>query len=225
MSADFLNARFAALYEHDARGRIVRVNEPGGGPTPRFHLMTGAGTCAWRFGVGVSDELAARLTVLSVRERAELLDEPPAEADAYRALLPGAEEWGGPAFVVPEGVGAPSAACVTVGGADTALLRDMADWIPDAGQRYPFVAVLKNERAVAVCASVRMGDAVHCAGVETHPAHRRKGYAADAVRGWAERVRARGQTPVYSTSFENTASRALAARMQLTRVATDFWIR
>lgn len=224
MSLAFLNARFAALYEHDARGRIVRVNEPGGGPAPRFHLMLGAEARTWRFGAEVPDELAARLTALCVPEPAGPRDAP-AHVDAYRAWLPGAEEWGGPAFAVPEDVGAPGAACVTVGGADTALLRDMADWIPDAGQRYPFVAVLKDERAVAVCASVRMGDAVHCAGVETHPAHRRKGYAADAVRGWAARVRARGLTPIYSTSFTNTASRALAARLQLTRVATDFWIR
>ncbi len=225
MSAEFLNARFAALYEHDARGRIVRVNEPGGVAAARFHLMLGAEACAWRFGAGVSDDLADRLTTLCMRERAGLPDGPPAEADGYRALLHGAEEWGGPAFVVPEDVGAPSEACVTVGGADAALLRDMPDWIPDAGQRYPFVAVLKNERAVAVCASVRMGVAVHCAGVETHLAHRRRGYAADAVRGWAARVRARGLTPVYSTSFANKASRALAARLKLSRVATDFWIR
>jgi len=224
LSAAFLNARFEALYVHEARGRIVRAAEWDGKAAPRFHLMIGADACAWRFGADLLDDDAQALEALAAQEPAGLRDAP-VNADAYRAVLGAGESWAGPAFVVPEDVGAPSAACVTVGAADTALLRDMADWIPDAGKRHPYVAVLKNERAVAVCASVRMGVEVHCAGVETHPAHRRRGYAADAVRGWAARVRALGRTPVYSTSFTNTGSRALAARLSLTRAATDFWIR
>lgn len=224
MSAALLNARFAALYEHDARGRITRVNEWGGAAAPHFHLMVGEDASAWRFGAALSDSGAAALETLAVRELVGLHDAP-LNAAAYRALLGEGEAWSGPAFVVPEDVGAASEACVTVGAADTALLRDMPDWVPDAGKRHPFVAVLKNERAVAMCASVRMGEHIHCAGVETHPAHRRKGYAADAVRGWAARVRALGVTPIYSTSFQNAASRALAARLGLKRVATDFWLR
>ena len=52
----------------------------------------------------------------------------------------------------------------------------------------------------------------HCAevAVETHPAHRRKGYARRAVAAWAHQVIGSGRAALYSYKAENAASRALA---------------
>jgi predicted GNAT family acetyltransferase len=77
---------------------------------------------------------------------------------------------------------------------------------------------------VSLCASVRVSAAVHCAGVETHPEHRRRGHALVAVSAWAHAVQALGATPFYSTSWDNLASRQVAARLGLQLVASDLHI-
>ena len=60
--------------------------------------------------------------------------------------------------------------------------------------------------------------------METLPAYRRKGYAANAVAGWASAVRQMGAMPFYSTSWENIASQNVAARLGLRMIGADFSI-
>jgi len=71
--------------------------------------------------------------------------------------------------------------------------------------RRPFMAAVECDHAVSICASVRISDAVHCAGVETRTDHRQK---AHAVTPW--QVGAAGAishaVPFYSTSWDNVAS-------------------
>ena len=86
------------------------------------------------------------------------------------------------------------------------------------------MAMVEDGHAVAVCASVRISAAVHCAGVETRAEHRRRGHAVNAVAGWGRAVLALGATPFYSTSWENIASQRVAQRLGLTMVALDFSI-
>jgi hypothetical protein len=58
------------------------------------------------------------------------------------------------------------------------LLRGRFDaWLEDVPHRRPFIAVVHDAKAVSICASVRISPAAHCAGVETHPEHRRRGHA------------------------------------------------
>lgn len=228
MSVDFtfLEARFATLYEHDARGRIATINEWNGARAPRFHLMRALSGKAWRFGSDVSDGLAHALDALCVHEPAALSAAPDFETD-YRRLLAAqaaaATTWSGPAFIFPETLD--GAACIDIDETSADLLRaGMEDWLPDVAHRRPFVAVVADGCAVSVCASVRIGGSLHCAGVETHPDYRGRGFAARAVKGWASRVRKLGAAPIYSTSFANDASRGLAASLGLVQFAADFWI-
>ena len=79
-------------------------------------------------------------------------------------------------------------------------------------------------QAAAVCASVRMSSAAHEAGVETSPAFRKRGLAIAVVAAWAERVRLAGAIPIYSTSWDNVASQAVAARLGAELIGTDFHI-
>lgn len=58
-----------------------------------------------------------------------------------------------------------------------------------------------SERSNAACAEV---------AVETHPDHRRKGYAHQAVAAWAAEVIGSGRVALYSYKAANEASRALA---------------
>ena len=57
----------------------------------------------------------------------------------------------------------------------------MKDWLPDISYRSPFVALLQEGSAVAVCASARMRDGAHEAGVETVSSYRQRGHAKKVV--------------------------------------------
>ena len=97
------------------------------------------------------------------------------------------------------------------------LVEELPDW-------QPFVAVMEGGRAASVCRSVRLTPEAHEAGVETLSEHRGKGYAKEAVAGWARLVRAMGAIPLYSTSWDNAASQAVARKLGLALYGADFQI-
>jgi predicted GNAT family acetyltransferase len=88
----------------------------------------------------------------------------------------------------------------------------------------PFLAIVEEGRAVSVCRSVRITPAAHEAGVETLPDFRGKGYAKDVVAGWARAVRSLGAIPLYGTTWENTASQAVAKKLGLATYGFDFHV-
>jgi predicted GNAT family acetyltransferase len=71
---------------------------------------------------------------------------------------------------------------------------------------------------------VRITHEAHEAGVETLPDFRGRGYATDVVAGWARLVRSLGAVPLYSTSWENAASQAVARKLRLVQYGADFHI-
>jgi hypothetical protein len=97
------------------------------------------------------------------------------------------------------------------------LTEELRDW-------QPFLAVVERGRATSVCRSVRITSSAHEAGVETLPDYRGKGYAKEAVAGWAHSVRSIGAIPLYSTTWENTASQAVARKLKLALYGADFHI-
>jgi GNAT superfamily N-acetyltransferase len=217
------------LYTHDGAGRMLRVNEPGGAEAPRFFLGRTPQGRVWRVRHDVDDALARALEAACA---AEPLDDefllPPHGAEPYERLLARAaavqEVGGGPVYRFAERLSAaPDAVRVT---AETAgvLRPHLESWLGDALTAQPMVAVLAEGRAVSVCCSVRIGAAAHEAGVETAPGFRGRGYAAQAVVAWAAAVRAMGCIPLYSTSWQNTASQALAQKLGLRRFATTLQI-
>jgi predicted GNAT family acetyltransferase len=60
--------------------------------------------------------------------------------------------------------------------------------------------------------------------VETLPEYRRRGFAVSAVAGWARAVRSSGAMPFYSTSWDNVASQAVAARLGASLAGVDFHV-
>ena len=130
----------------------------------------------------------------------------------------------GPIFTFPDDMAA-DVRTVSINKTNGHLLRDgFDDWLADIGYRQPFCAVVEDNRAVSICASVRITDAVHEAGVETLAGHRRRGHAAYAVAGWALTARSLGATPFYSTSWDNEASQRVAARLHLVPIGDDFHV-
>ena len=219
-----------ALYTHDADGRLLRMNEPNGTrAAPRFYL----GRCIH----GIVSTFRHDLPVALIRSLSELTAdetrddgtaEEPRHKEAYVRLLaahaPIGEVWSGPAYVFgPTRESAQDVVDVSI--SNVAVLRGGFDaWLGDVSDWQPFVAVLSGGRAVSVCQSVRITPQAHEAGVETLAAFRERGYAAHVVTAWAQRVRERGATPMYSTSWTNLASRALARHLGLVQFAVDFHV-
>ncbi|WP_165358725.1 GNAT family N-acetyltransferase [Haloactinopolyspora alba] len=101
-----------------------------------------------------------------------------------------------------------------------AVLRSaFPELTPILTQREPVVAAFDGERPAAVCFSSRTAPEACEAGVETLPEYRGRGLATAVTAYWAELVRAGGRIPLYSTSWSNTSSQAVARRLGLVRYA------
>jgi len=254
VATSFLGARLDALYQRDVRGRLLFANQWDAGDAPRFHLLAGVNGCVRGYGVQVPDEIVAAIEQLfAVAEQARgrtnrsaWLAREPSLARECAALLDTqqrtADPWSGPVYRFPNAFAAPSASqnatdhtdtgyprVVPIVATDGSLVRDaMPDWVPDVAHRQPFFAVLEpnanGARIVSVCASVRIHDAMHEAGIETLPSAQRRGYALATTAAWAVAVRQQGAEPIYSTSWHNAASLRVAARLGLEQFGVDYWV-
>jgi RimJ/RimL family protein N-acetyltransferase len=220
-----------ALFTHDAHSRLLLVNEPGGGtPAPRLFLGRTREANLWRFRADLPEALIEELAALCMDEPiGKALHDPPRHVEAYVRLLethvPVHELWMGPAYRFTQPL-EPSRPVLTITETNAESLRGgFEELIAELPDWQPFVALIEGRQAVSVCRSVRITPAAHEAGVETLPDFRGQGYAKDAVVGWARLVHSLGAMPLYSTSWENTASQALAKKLQLILYGADFHVK
>jgi hypothetical protein len=90
--------------------------------------------------------------------------------------------------------------------------------------RSPIVAVLEDGHAVSACFSARRSDVAAEAGLETAQAFRGRGLGPRVTSAWALAIRAAGLTPLYSTSWDNDASLAVARKLRLHAYASSWRI-
>ncbi len=226
---ELMLAHATALFTHDSRENLVCVNDPAGDVAPRFFLgMTADGPLVM-FGTDVDqatrDELAqiaARVALVpDVLTRA--LDPSPFEVILARTK-PIARTWLGPAYLCPDDARRVLSA-VPIDDDNCGLLRPLLDdWRLDVPVCQPMTALILEERAVAVCCSVRRTETAHEAGVETAAPFRGRGHAAAAVSAWIRAVREANRLPLYSTSWQNVASQALARKLGLLLFGNDLHI-
>jgi hypothetical protein len=232
---ELMRMHVEALYRLDPRSRLTAVRYWSGGEAPRFFLgRTRLGNVS-RFRADLAEPLIAQLERLAQSEPgdpadlAALLPEPGQRTHYLAALsaqAPIARIWAGPAYwAAPEALPQLSAQAVAIGEDNADLLHGgFESWLADVPHQRPFMAIVDDRQVVSVCASVRVTAAAHEAGVETLPARRRRGHARDAVAAWIHAVRSVGATPLYSTSWENSASRGVAAALGLSLFGVDFHV-
>ncbi|WP_133579954.1 GNAT family N-acetyltransferase [Aureibacillus halotolerans] len=127
----------------------------------------------------------------------------------------------GPAYRFPQEIRQPAHDTVLVNTDNAQLLEQhFSSFIPDLAQRQPCAAVVQNDQAVAVCFCARTNDEASEAGLETHIDFRGRGFGQAVVLAWALAVRKRGRSPLYSTSWDNIASQALAKKLGLVQYGT-----
>jgi RimJ/RimL family protein N-acetyltransferase len=208
------------LFTYDARGRMMRTNEPENRPAPRLFLGRTSGGQVVRFGEAVPESIAERLA--EVVERQPPTDDlrvPPSMRTAIRAILerhaPIANEWGGPNYRFPASIAQPAGA-IEVTPANVEVVRDTFPWLyQELAGWGPCFAVMRDGTAVSACFSSRIGAQAMEAGVFTLPGFRGHGYAVSATAAWGAAVRGLGRIPLYSTAWENVASQGVARRLGL----------
>jgi RimJ/RimL family protein N-acetyltransferase len=226
---ELMTRHVQACYAHDDAGNIVRINDWIGNAAPRFWLGRTPEGSIWRFRRDVPPSVRAEIEA-SCREEPRCTGEPrpPLHDSTYRRLLgeddAGLDVVAGPTYWFRRAVRAHGdVARITEENRD--LLRDgLEAWLPDVPHQQPMVVSLHAGRAVSICASVRITLQAHEAGVETVPAFRRRGHALAAVAAWAAAVMALGRVALYSTSWDNRASQAVAARLGLEAFGQEYRI-
>jgi RimJ/RimL family protein N-acetyltransferase len=201
---ELMTMHVEALYTYDANSRLLHINEPdGGGLADKFFLGRTREGHLWRFRSDLPDSLVERLDL---------------------QLLEAKSVWLGPAYCFTDDIESSRATTlITEKNADL-LQGGFENLISELPLWQPFVAVIENNRAVSVCRSVRITEKAHEAGLETLPEFRGRGYARDVVAAWATQVRKMGAWPIYSTSWDNKASQAVARKLNLSIYGFDFSI-
>jgi len=209
------------LFVIDGDGRIRSTREPNPAPGPIFTLIRGWSNCAWAVAVEVRADLAAELGPLAAEE-APLGDFQglPVHAEKYYSLVGGAIA-SGPAFFFPDAI-----ACrgdVQIVDDVNLLHRNFPGWASgELRERSPILAVFHEGCPVSICFCARLSETAVEAGVETARAFRGRGFAPRVTAAWAAAIRASGRTPLYSTSWNNQGSLAVARKLGLTQYANDW---
>jgi len=183
-------------------------------------LIRGATSCAWATRADLPHSIATELHKLAVTEpptlsrRAE-----PVHAKRYRQLVGGQQD-SGPAFTFHE-IPLTTGAIVIK---DAALLRPhfhgwRADEVPGCS---PILGILDHDVAVSICFCARQSPVAAEAGLETAPGFRGRGLGKRVAAAWAEAIRASGRLAVYSTSWSNGPSLAVAHSLGLETRATHW---
>jgi hypothetical protein len=229
---ELMSIHVRALFTHNVESRLLFINEPDqtGAQAPRLFLGRTRRGNVWRFREDLPENLIGELDSLCAAEPPvnTEFNELPYHRDSYVRLLdrhaPVERVSTGPAYHFPENI-TPSRNPVAIAEDDAEILRGgFEELVAELPAWQPFVALLVNKRAVSVCRSVRITPEAHEAGVETLPEFRGNGYAKDVVAEWAQRVSACGALPLYSTSWENNSSQALAQKLRLKCYGVDFQI-
>lgn len=224
---ELMRARVPVLFRLDETGDLVGLNERGGAPAPLVYAartaVAGIAALCFRQDVG----RAAREAVHAALAHAATGDGR-ALAEALHAALAAdtaaTRVWSGPVFVLPPPLVAPVGAIQLYPGNAGLLHPDLATFGPELPHRKPAFAVFRDRCAVSVCYSARANAAGAEAGVETSPRYRGMGCAMLAVEAWAAAIHEGGRQPFYSTSWENSASLAVARKLGLEQVGEDVWV-
>lgn len=216
-----------ALLVCDESGRLAVWRVPEAARAPHVFLLRTVVGNLWRVHRELPDEVARELARLCATEpvAGDFGSEPRCAAGLRRALRGAARidhEHRGPAYVLPDApASAGELAEITEQNAE-ALLAGFPDLARGIAGRLPCRARLVEGSAAAVCYSARLAERAAEAGVETLPRYRRRGFATQVVAGWAAAVQAQGRLALYSTTWDNTASRGVAQRLGGRLYAEDF---
>ena len=224
-----LEIQVSTLFRCDAFGRLMSLNEPASPVAPRFFLGRTYGGNLLRLRHDLPRDLVKEIEKLVEREPLPYaLKDPPREQFAivhalrrHNAVI---DVHRGPAYAFLRPI--PGVAGVVLLGPTRAphLHPALATLATELASRQPCFAAVEDGVAVSACYSARIGAQAAEAGVETAEAYRGRGLATRVVAAWAAAVREQGLLPLYSTSWDNLASQAVARHLGLEPYAENWHI-
>jgi len=218
----------------DEAGRIVSTREPEATPGPLFAIVRSATACAWAVRADLPADIGAELDRLAQDEppAADLRDAP-VFAERYVSLLKDrvasrgvpatkTRQSDGPAFTFSDAV--PQSNGIVVVNDERLLDRHFRGWVPGeiAAGRAPVMAVVEDDVPISICFCARPSQVAAEAGLETAEAYRGRGYGTRVTAAWALAMRTLGRMPLYSTSWSNHASLAVARKLGLVAYACSW---
>lgn len=211
------------LFVLSDRGRIVSTREPNPTPGPKFCLVRDRTESAWAVHATVPEQLAIEIEDLARAEPpARQLENEPVHAARYVALIQGRID-SGPVFTFPEDLprSMDIAAVTRLEELQHGFHGWTADELPGCS---PILGIFEGRDAVSVCFCARRSDVAAEAGVNTAERFRGRGLGVRVTAAWASAVRSTGLLPLYSTSWTNKPSLAIARKLGLLACASDWSI-
>lgn len=219
------------LFTQDENGYLQHINEPVNvpEPAPRFFFGHTNEGLICRFRHDLPDNVVAQLKEVAAAEPMPVNSQKiPRNRRQFEDILqshaPIERVWIGPAYHFPEHITRPTnvvrLSCENAG----LLKEDFTEMVSELNSSQPYLAVIEDSQAVAICRSVRVSSHAHEAGVDTLVDHRRRGYATSVVAAWALAVRTLNRIPLYSTSWDNIASQSVARRLGLVQYGVDYHV-
>jgi RimJ/RimL family protein N-acetyltransferase len=199
----FAQLQLQTLFTFDDDGYLVETREPESTRAPRLAIVRTKDEVAW----AVRRDTPPGIADLASKEPpAADWSDPPLYADTYQARLNGTV-FSGPAFIVPDAIDVP----------DGVVRAD--GYYPG---RAPIYVAVEDGVTLSVCHCARSSPDAAEAGLFTEAAHRGRGLGPRVTTAWAAAIRASDRVPIYSTSWDNAASRAVARKLGCEICATDY---
>ena len=228
---EMMRVHVETLFVHDNARRLLWENRP---LNPEAHLapLVFAGRTQWggvcRCRHDLPEDICTQVwdavngfTTRGLSEDRGLVSELKTIVGAYTHV---GDTWTGPAYRFTDSL-VVSRECVVIDRSNWKLLAvGFGDYIPELEVVQPCVVAVVDGRAVSICHSARRSAHADEAGVETLPEYRQRSLGASVVATWASLVREAGRMPLYTTSWSNTASQGLAAKLRLTLFGSDLHI-
>ncbi|MCP3984779.1 MAG: GNAT family N-acetyltransferase [bacterium] len=213
-----IEIQLEVLLERDLRGRLVATRDPLARPAPRLFLGRSAEGNVWATRRDVDTETSDELHRLCSAEPRLVNpgnEQPPLCRERALSLLGHVGvEYRGPCYVIPEKLPSDDRAR-EITASESCDWPDVFPWLADEFPHIAPVAIaFEDGQAASICHSPRgLTEFAAEAGVETLGAFRGRGLATAAVASWAHAVQRTARLALYSTSWENAASQAVARRL------------
>ncbi|MCA9855344.1 MAG: GNAT family N-acetyltransferase [Dehalococcoidia bacterium] len=226
---EILDLHVQALFKLDEFGRTVASNTLSFESAPRFYIGRAEGEVVALVRQDVPAPMAADMLELASSEPPHTSPRtPPRFAGNYYESLaedgPIERNYFGPAYWLPPSVVvSPPEEARLLTEADGELLAPHFAWaLADIQAGQPVFGVIRDGAVVAQCSCSRRTKRVVEAGIEVVEAYRGAGFAKDCTRAWVREMRERDLIPLWSTTWENEASQAIAARLGFEMYGTDW---